>query len=340
MYMQSLLFNSGSWHMDALLRGLRAVGEGSRLRLLHLLARGELNVTELTQILGQSQPRISRHLKLMCDAGLLDRYREGSWVLFRLRDSGAGASLARAVVGLLPSDGPQLQRDVEQLKAVREIRAEEAQRYFKANAANWHEVRALHVSEQEVEAAWLKLIGEGNIGTLVDLGTGTGRVLELLAPRAAHGIGIDANRDMLAIARANMQRAELRNVQVRQGDVNALALPESSADLVTIHQVLHYLDDPARALAEAARVLAPGGRLLVVDFAPHDLEFLREEHAHRRLGIAADHMSGWLQRAGLELAHFSTLKPPKRTGKIGLTVSLWLAVKTDDGVLRKRTRDG
>jgi len=221
--------------MDALLRGLRAVGEGSRLRLLHLLAQGELNVTELTQILGQSQPRISRHLKLMCDAGLLDRYREGSWVLFRLRDSGAGASLARAVVSLLPGDGPQLQRDAEQLKAVREARADEAQRYFKANAANWHEVRALHVSEQEVEAAWLKLIGEGSIGTIVDLGTGTGRVLELMAARAAHAIGIDANRDMLAVARANMQKAELRNVQVRQGDVNVLALAESSADLVTIH---------------------------------------------------------------------------------------------------------
>jgi ArsR family transcriptional regulator len=137
-----------------------------------------------------------------------------------------------------------------------------------------------------------------------------------------------------------MQKAGLRNVQVRQGDVNALALPESTADLVAIHQVLHYLDDPARALAEAARVLKPGGRLLVVDFAPHDLEFLREEHAHRRLGIAPDHMSGWLQRAGLELAHFSTLKPPKRTGKIGLTVSLWLAVKIDDGAHRKRARDG
>jgi ubiquinone/menaquinone biosynthesis C-methylase UbiE len=309
--------------MDALLRGLRAVGEGSRLRLLHLLAQGELNVTELTQILGQSQPRISRHLKLMCDAGLLDRYREGSWVLFRLRDSGPGASLARTVVGLLPSDGPQLQRDVEQLKAVRETRSEEAQRYFKANAANWHEVRALHVSEQEVEAAWLKLIGEGSIGTLVDLGTGTGRVLELLAPRAAHAIGIDANRDMLAIARANMQKAELGNVQVRHGDVNALALPESSADLVTIHQVLHYLDDPARALREAAKLLAPGGRVLVVDFAPHGLEFLREAQAHRRLGFSREQVATWLAEADLDCTLTREIAPPK-AGDDQLTVSLWL----------------
>jgi ubiquinone/menaquinone biosynthesis C-methylase UbiE len=326
--------------MDALLRGLRAVGEASRLRLLHLLAQGELNVTELTQILGQSQPRISRHLKLMCDAGLLDRYREGSWVLFRLKDSGSGASLARVVIDLLPSNGAQITRDSEQLKAVREARAQEAQRYFKANAANWHEIRALHVSEHEVEVAWLKLIGEGDIGTLIDLGTGTGRVLELLAARAGRAIGVDANREMLAVARANIQKLGFRNVQVRQGDVNALTLTDGSADLVTIHQVLHYLDDPARALAEAARVLKPGGRLLTVDFAPHELEFLREDHAHRRLGIAAEHMAGWLQRAGLELVHFSTLKPPKRTGKMGLTVSLWLAVKIDDGAVRKRAKDG
>jgi ubiquinone/menaquinone biosynthesis C-methylase UbiE len=326
--------------METLLRGLRAVGEASRLRLLHLLAQGELNVTEITQILGQSQPRISRHLKLMCDAGLLDRYREGSWVLFRLKDSGTGAKLAHAVVELLPDHAAQFRRDVEQLKAVREARAEEAQRYFKANASNWHELRALHVSEEEVEAAWLKLVGEGRIDTLVDLGTGTGRVLEVLARYARQAIGIDASREMLAIARANLEKSGLRHTQVRLGDVNTLALADRYADLVTIHQVLHYLDDPVRALSEAARILKPGGRVLIVDFAPHDLDFLREEHAHRRLGIAADHMTGWLQRAGLDLAHFSTLKPPKKTAKTGLTVALWLAVKVEDSALRKRQKNG
>jgi ubiquinone/menaquinone biosynthesis C-methylase UbiE len=325
--------------MDKILQGLRAVGETSRLRLLHLLAQGELNVTEITQILGQSQPRISRHLKLMCDAGLLDRYREGSWVLFRLKDSGPGAKLAQAVVELLPSQAAQLKRDAEQLKAVREARAAEAQRYFKANASNWHQIRALHVSEAEVEAAWLKLVGEGEIETLVDLGTGTGRVLELLAPRARQAIGIDRSREMLAIARANLEKAGLRHAQVRLGDVNSLALPDRVAELVTIHQVLHYLDDPPKALAEAERVVKPGGRVLIVDFAPHDHDFLREEHAHRRLGIAADHMSVWLQRTGLGLAHFSTLKPPKRMTKTGLTVSVWLAIKSDGGTLRKRQRD-
>jgi ubiquinone/menaquinone biosynthesis C-methylase UbiE len=316
--------------MESLLSGLRAIGEASRLRLLYLLAQGELNVTEITQILGQSQPRISRHLKLMCDAGLLDRYREGSWVLFRLKDSGAGAELARAAVNLLArQDSEQLKRDVEQLQAVRQARAEQAQRYFKANAADWHRLRALHVAEEQVEAAWLKLVDGPNIDTVVDLGTGTGRVLEVLARIARHAIGIDLSREMLAVARANLEKAGLRNAQVRLGDVASLPLADGSADLVTLHQVLHYLDDPGKAMREAARVLKPQGRALVVDFAPHDLEFLRQEHAHRRLGIAAEHIEGWLERAGLQLVHSSTLKPPKKI-KSGLSVSLWLAVKPDE----------
>jgi ubiquinone/menaquinone biosynthesis C-methylase UbiE/DNA-binding transcriptional ArsR family regulator len=325
--------------MENLLRGLRAIGEASRLRLLYLLAQGELNVTEITQILGQSQPRISRHLKLMCDAGLLDRYREGSWVLFRLKDSGPGAEVARAAVKLLThQDSEQLKRDAERLRAVRQARAEQAQRYFRANAADWHRLRSLHVADEQVEAAWLKLVDGRDLDTVVDLGTGTGRVLEVLAPIARQAIGIDLSREMLAVARANLEKAGLRNAQVRLGDVTSLPLADRIADLVTLHQVLHYLDDPGKALKEAARVLKPEGRVLVVDFAPHDLDFLREEHAHRRLGIAAEHIDGWLERAGLQLVHTSTLKPPKKI-KSGLSVSLWLAVKPDQEARRKGARD-
>ncbi|HKQ94759.1 MAG TPA: metalloregulator ArsR/SmtB family transcription factor [Aestuariivirgaceae bacterium] len=327
--------------MDNLLKGLRAIGEVSRLRLLHLLSHGELNVTEITQILNQSQPRISRHLKLMCDAGLLDRYREGSWVLFRMRDTGPGAALAQAILRLLPGEADQFGRDLKELGSVRDARAREAQQYFRANAADWHRIRALHVSEAEVESAMLALAGTGAIDTLVDLGTGTGRLLELFAPRARQAVGIDMSRDMLAVARANLDRAGLRHAQVRQGDVAQLPLADATADLVTIHQVLHYLDEPARALGEAARILKPGGRLVVVDFAPHELEFLRDEHAHRRLGIAADHMSGWLERARLDLERSETLKPPKALAKAGLSVSLWLAAKPpgDAAHSRKRTKD-
>jgi ubiquinone/menaquinone biosynthesis C-methylase UbiE len=323
--------------MEDLLKALRATGEASRLRVLHLLAHGELNVSEITQVLKQSQPRISRHLKLMCDAGLLERYREGSWVLFRLKDEGAPARLARAVLGLLPAASGLLSRDAERLTQVREARHRAAQRYFEANAGNWDHLRSLHVNERHVEAAWLKLIGKGPIETLIDLGTGTGRVLQLLAPRAERAIGIDASRQMLAVARANLERAGLRDVQVRQADIAALPFAADTADLVTMHQVLHYLDDPGKALEEAARVLKGGGRLLTVDFAPHDLEYLREEHAHRRLGIAPEHMAGWLSRAGLDLVHFSTLRPPRKQAE-GLTVSVWLATKGKAGPRGARSR--
>ena len=313
--------------MEDLLLGLRGIGEASRLRVLHVLAHGEFNVTEITQVLNQSQPRISRHLKLMCDAGLLERYREGSWVLFRLKDQGRAAELARSVIRLLPTSGAQVSRDVERLAQVRDARHQAAQRYFELNAANWDHLRSLHVSEKDVEAAWLKLVGQAPIDTLLDLGTGTGRVLQLLGGRAGRAIGIDASREMLAVARANLERVGLRDVKVRQGDIAALPFSGAAADLITMHQVLHYLDDPAKALKEAARVLKHGGRLLVVDFAPHELEYLRDAHAHRRLGIAPEHMAGWLGRSGLELTHFSTLRPPKKLAEAGLTVSLWLAAK-------------
>jgi ubiquinone/menaquinone biosynthesis C-methylase UbiE len=187
------------------------------------------------------------------------------------------------------------------------------------------------VSERQVEAALLKLIGDAPIDTLLDLGTGTGRILQLLAGRAGRAIGIDASREMLAVARANLERVGLRNARVRQGDIASLPLAAATVDLITMHQVLHYLDEPAKALMEAARVLKGAGRLLIVDFAPHDLEHLRADHAHRRLGIAPEHMTGWLNRAGLELVHFSTLRPPMKLGKAGLTVSLWLAAKAQRG---------
>jgi ubiquinone/menaquinone biosynthesis C-methylase UbiE/DNA-binding transcriptional ArsR family regulator len=313
--------------MEELLGGLRAVGEATRLRLLFILSHGEFNVSELTQVLGQSQPRVSRHLKLMAEAGLLDRHKEGSWVLFRLRDAGPGGELARAIVGLLPKDDPVLARDRLRLSAVLEDRRRAAMAYFSANAAQWDRIRSMHVAEEKVEAAMAQLLGKGERTFYLDLGTGTGRMLELFAPLARQAIGIDQSREMLAIARSKLDAEGLGRVQVRQGDMLALPYGNRTADLITIHQVLHYLADPERALQEAARVLAPGGALLIADFAPHDFEFLRQEHAHRRLGIADEAMAGWLQQAGLRLAAHENLPPPEDRAEQGLTVSLWLATR-------------
>jgi ArsR family transcriptional regulator len=307
------------------LAGLRAAGEATRLRILALLAGGELNVKDLTQILGQSQPRISRHLKLMAEAGLITRFREGSWVFFRLAESGAEGALAAAIVESLDPSDLTLARDRARASGVQKARAEAAQAYFKAHAGEWDKIRALHVTEKEVEAAMDEALGEGPFNLLVDLGTGTGRILELFGARAARALGFDLNHAMLAYARMKLERAALSYAQVRHGDLYNVPLPDGAADAVVLHQVLHFLDDPAAAIAEAARLLAPGGRLLVVDFAPHELEFLREQSAHRRLGFARDQLGRLLAGAGLKLARFRELKPEPSGGK--LTVSLWLGEK-------------
>jgi ubiquinone/menaquinone biosynthesis C-methylase UbiE len=311
--------------MDELLASLKATAEATRIRILFILSHGELNVSELTYVLGQSQPRVSRHLKLMSEAGLLARHKEGNWVLFRLRNEGMGGALARALVDMLPIKDSFLSGDLARIEEVKRQREEKAAAYFSANANSWSELRSLHVDEENVEHAMRKLIGAEPLDTLVDLGTGTGRVLELFASQAKAMHGIDSSREMLAIARTNIEKRGLRHAQLRQSDIYALPLGDAVADLVTVHQVLHFLDEPQKALLEARRILKPNGKLLVVDFAPHDLEELRENHAHRRLGISAEQMIAWFNRAQLTLDRHDVLDPPWLKSRKGLTVSLWLA---------------
>jgi SAM-dependent methyltransferase len=324
--------------LEILLTGLRAAAEPTRLRVLALLAEGELTVKEITDILGQSQPRVSRHLKLLAEGGLVERFKEGTWAFFRLAESGRAAGLASAILTQIDSQDPALSRDRERLDTVRRRRAEAASAYFRAHALEWNRLRSLHVDEAEVEAAMLMALGPGRIDSLLDLGTGTGRILELFASRLGRGLGLDVSHDMLTVARATLDRGGLRHVQVRHGDVYNLFLEPGSFDAVVVHQVLHYLDDPARALREAARVLAPGGRLLVVDFAPHNLEFLRDEHAHRRLGFGEDEVRQWLEAAALgSVAHRDL--PPAQGGSGKLTVSIWLAQKAAEPSMRLRPRE-
>jgi ArsR family transcriptional regulator len=306
---------------------LKAVAEPTRLRLLALLARGELNVKDLTRVLNQSQPRISRHLRLLAEAGLVERAPEGSWVYFRLAEAGAGREVASDVLQLLDPADPLLERDARRAASILAERQESAQAYFQAHAADWDRIRSLHVAEAEVEAAVSAALGPGPFDFFVDLGTGTGRILELFAPRFRRGLGVDLNPAMLAYARAKLARAELAHAQVRQANIHDLPLGDRSADAVVMHLVLHFLSDPQRAIREAARVLAPGGRLLIVDFAPHELEFVREAYAHERLGFAGAQIGQWLGELGLQMLVTRDLAPDATAQRDKLTVSLWLAVR-------------
>jgi ubiquinone/menaquinone biosynthesis C-methylase UbiE/DNA-binding transcriptional ArsR family regulator len=308
---------------STLLAGLEAAGEETRLRILCLLEEAELTVSELVAILGQSQPRVSRHLKLLVEAGLAARQREGAWAFFRLADP-SGGELARDLVRRLDPDDPVLAADRARLEVAREARRRQAAAYFAEQATDWDRIRTLHASEERVEAALLAMIAEKPFRSLLDLGTGTGRMLELIAPRAVRAVGVDQSAAMLALARSRIDQAGLRNVQLRQGDVYAPPVERDGYDLIVIHQVLHFLDDPARALKEAARALAPSGRLVVVDFDAHTQEFLRTDFAHRRLGFPLVEIEVFLAEAGLVAAR--SVRIPPAAGESGkLTVALWLA---------------
>ncbi len=298
---------------------LRGAGEPTRLRILSLLAGEELSVMELSGILEQSQPRVSRHLKLMADAGLIERFPDGARVYYRLSSDPAARRLIDTVLDLLDSTAGAA--DDRRLEEVRRDREAAASAYFERIAPQWDRIRSLYVRESDIEAAILRIAGEGPFERVVDLGTGSGRMLTLLGGKARMSVGLDLSQNMLNIARSNVAKAGLDRVELRHGDIFSTRLPEKSADLVLVHQVLHYLADPAAAVAEAARLVMPGGRLLIVDFAPHDLEHLRDEHQHRRLGFADEEMRRWLRDGGLTPSAPIFMPPDTE----GLTVSIWTA---------------
>ncbi|MBL6600756.1 MAG: metalloregulator ArsR/SmtB family transcription factor [Alphaproteobacteria bacterium] len=307
--------------MDHLMQGLRAAAEPTRLRILALCGHAELSVTELVSILAQSQPRVSRHLKLLVEAGLLDRNQEGSRAFYRPASDGAGAGLGQMLVDLIPEDDATLALDLSRLERIKEERSKRAEDYFRRFAGSWEELRGLYVDDKGVDEALTQIIRECRVSDMLDIGTGTGRVPRLAGDHAGSVIGIDNSRDMLAIARANLDRDGLRNCQVRHADMYRMPFSADRFDLITANLLVHYADDPEAVLAEAIRVLRPGGRLIVVDFAPHGMAELRDEHAHRWLGFSEAQMSRMFDAVGLEGESPTYLEGDP------LTVCIWVARK-------------
>jgi ArsR family transcriptional regulator len=294
------------------------------LRLLLLLDRLDLTVSDLTALLNQSQPRISRHLKALVDAGLVRRFQEGAWAYFRAIDQGPARMALDGMLDPLDRDDGLIAEDMAKLDAIRQARSDRAAGYFAQNADQWNAIRAIHIAEDAVETAVLEMGLANTPKTLLDLGTGTGRMLELFGPHVERGTGIDTSRDMLALARAALERHGDRGLTVRLGDVygDHSGIEGGSFNLIVLHQVLHFLEEPAIAMAQAAEVLARDGRMVIVDFAPHSAEFLRDEHAHRRLGVSSAQVGAWGAGAGLKVVETRRLPPPDGA-RDKLTVMVW-----------------
>ncbi|GAA4755125.1 metalloregulator ArsR/SmtB family transcription factor [Sphingomonas daechungensis] len=309
---------------------LQALADPTRLRILALLRRMELSVGELAIILDQSQPRVSRHVRILADAGVIDRRREGSWVFLTIAPEGRAAPMFSLIDAWTCEESAQaFEADASKLDRIRSDRAEAATRYFTSHAEVWDSIRSLHVAESEVEEAIGRALGSEDLGCLVDIGTGTGRMIELFGRSASHSIGIDRSSEMLRLARVKLEAAGISS-SLRQGDLYSLPLDDGAADTVIIHQVLHYAHSPAAAIEEASRVLAPGGRLLIVDFAAHEREELRTTDAHIRLGFDDDTMTSWFKAAGIAVDHVEHLEGGE------LTVTVWRGEKA--GVRQRERR--
>jgi len=320
--------------MDELVQSLKAVSDPTRLRIVVALRDTELTVGELCRVLEQSQPRVSRHLKLLADAGLLVRHADGTSAFYRLSSSHLGRTITAAIELLADRDRGVLYRDAVRLGAIREERAAEASRYFEEIASSWDRVRQFHVGDEVVEAAMLEAAGQVVDADLLDIGTGTGRVLELFGPTIRSGLGLDLSSKMLSLARSRLDAIGYRHCTVRRGNAYDIEVASGSIDIAVLHHVLHFLDDPARCISQAARSLRPGGRLLIVDFGPHDVEELRDDYAHRRLGYDDAEVMAWCDDAGLVDAKCIDIEP--KTADAGrLPVTLWVATRKVDARNRR-----
>jgi len=310
--------------LDKLLRILKATGDPSRIRLLILCAHGEFTVTELVQVIGQSQPRVSRHLRILCDAGLLQRTQQGNWAFYRSFSKGVDAEFVSRLTALIPAKDPTIQLDQQRLMKLKNDRLQAATLYFQESASDWDSIRALHADDVNIERELQKCVDAAKPRKLLDIGTGTGRILQVLGPCVQDAEGIDFSHEMLNLARVNLDDPSLRHCRVRHGDMYQLPYQDQFFDYITIHQVLHFIDQPQLVLKEATRVLKNDGQIAIIDFYSHDREELRTKYQHRRLGFSNDEIKTWLGQVGLGM------KQTIRLGGGPLAVVIWTGVTSNE----------
>lgn len=317
--------------MDLLLQALRAAGEQTRLRILALCAQHELSVTDLIQVLGQTQSRVSRHLKILVEAGLLERYQEGQWARYRLAGQGsvipgqdsnkAGISLARYILQNIDMMSPVFRRDHEILTRRMDARQQRIQQFFRENAPKWEEMRAELVNQPAIDAHIRDVLLAKPVKHFLDVGTGTGKALLELGPSIGAGIGIDNSFAMLDIARNNIEESNLNNCQVRHADMTQMPYEAKTFDTALVHMVLHYSETPPLVISEIARVLTKGGRVLIIDLVRHENTEIRTALQHLWPGFDKEEMEDWLSQAGLTVEDTTELNGGK------LKVFATLAVK-------------
>jgi len=279
-----------------LLRMHKALADETRLRLMAVLLGFELNVGELVGVFGMGQPRISRHLKILAEAGLVECRREGLWAFYRAAASGDARRFLDSHAVFLNAI-PQFAQDGERaLSAVRE-RVLATRRFFDAVAVQWRDLSREVLGDFDLAEELAGRLHPGMIAA--DLGCGPGELLARLAVNARQVIGVDGSPRMLELAAARLP--DRPNVSLRLGELEHLPLREAEAQAVTLSLVLHHVNDPQAALAEARRVLAPGGVLLVAEFDRHDNEAMRVKYGDARLGVERQMLYDWLQTAGFAL---------------------------------------
>lgn len=309
--------------MESFAAALKTLGHVDRLRILALLSRGELTITELVQILGLSQPRVTQYIKSLEAVEIVERLREGSWVFSRLKRGNPSLSkLVETTLQTLPENEAVLRSDRRRLNEVRDARSRIADEFFARVAKDSGQLGNEYLPQERIEEALLDISGNGPFDFMIDMGTGTGRMLELFADRIKRGAGIDSNPEMLKVARHKLAPDEFAHISVQQGDLHTTPFREKTADLVTLHQVLHYLDEPREAIFEASRLLAPGGQLLIIDFEAHTQDHFRENYAHRRLGFSDQDMLEWARGAKLKIK-----SEIKLSNKINPAIKIWKAIK-------------